>query len=101
VIVILPVKAPAWFVAVEADTWKVFVPPVGLWTADGTCNHAPPLSVDAEMEYVAVVPLGMVRETVWGAAAVPPNWYWNAREPGETITAGAGAMTSVMLFVTV
>ena len=90
---------PAWLVAVEADTWKVFVPPVGLCTTEGTCSHPPPPSVDAEMEYVATVPLGMVRVTVWETAAVPPNWYWNAREPGETTTAGAGAMTSVMLCV--
>jgi hypothetical protein len=71
--VIFPVKTPAWFVAVEADTWKVFVPPVVLWTTEGTSNHPPPLSVEAEMEYVTFILLGMVRVTVWGTAAAPPN----------------------------
>lgn len=70
---ILPVKVPAWLVAVEADAWKVLAPPVALWTTEGTFNHVPPLSVDAEIEYVTFILLGMVRVTVWGTAAAPPN----------------------------
>jgi hypothetical protein len=58
--VIFPVKVPVWLVAVEADAWKVLVPPVALWTVEGTCNHPPPLSVDAEIEYATTVPLARI-----------------------------------------